>query len=174
MPQLQSLFLLGKNTTFLPNDLYPKVPGILRKLARYSELTLPLLDKKIRKTKKVFNDEKVTDHHAIIPTGIEAQLQGNMQKVYDIITRRFIAVFYDDSEVSNSTVLGKASDVVFKTTGKEILTRGWRVVFQNKNNEALKQVQGDKTLPSFVLMGAKAEIHVPCSSPYWGITPPSS
>lgn len=138
------------DTTFLPNDLYPKVPGILRKLSQYSELTLPLLNKKIRKTKKVFNDEKVTDHHAIIPTGIEAHLQGNMQKVYDVITRRFIAVFYDDSEVSNSTVLGKASDVVFKTTGKEILTQGWRVVFESKNKETLKRVQGDKTLPSFV------------------------
>jgi DNA topoisomerase-3 len=138
------------DTTFLPNDLYPKVPGILRKLSQYSELTLPLLEKKIRKSKKVFNDEKVTDHHAIIPTGIEAHLQGNQQRVYDIITRRFIAVFYDDSQVSNSTVLGKAADVVFKTTGKEILTQGWRVVFENKNKETLKQVQGDKTLPSFV------------------------
>jgi DNA topoisomerase-3 len=145
------------DTTFLPNDLYPKVPGILRKLSKYSEFTLPLLEKKIRKSKKVFNDEKVTDHHAIIPTGIEAHLQGNQQKIYDIITRRFIAVFHDDSEVSNSTILGKAADVVFKTTGKEILTQGWRVVFQPKNNETLKQarpasgqVQGDKTLPSFV------------------------
>jgi len=117
------------DTTFLPNDVYPKVSGILKRLSKYSELTLPLLGKKIRKTKKVFDDAKVTDHHAIIPTGIEANLQFNQQKIYDIITRRFIAVFYEDSEVSNSTILGKAADVPFKTTGKEILTQGWRVVF---------------------------------------------
>lgn len=117
------------DTTFLPNDLYPKVPGILSRLSKYNELTTPLLDKKIRKTKKVFDDAKVTDHHAIIPTGVEANLQHHQQQVYDIITRRFIAVFYEDSEVSNSTILGKASEVPFKTTGKEILTQGWRVVF---------------------------------------------
>jgi DNA topoisomerase-3 len=144
------------DTTFLPNDIYPKVPGILKRLSAYSELTLPLLDRKIRKSKKVFNDEKVTDHHAIIPTGIEASLQGNMQKVYDIITKRFIAVFYPDSEVSNSTILGKATEVVFKTTGKEILSEGWRVVFdfstalEARNNKNPKQVQDDKTLPNFV------------------------
>jgi DNA topoisomerase-3 len=134
------------DTTFLPNDLYPKVPGILKKLSQYSELTLPLLEKKIRKSKKVFNDEKVTDHHAIIPTGIEARLQGNQQKVYDIITRRFIAVFYEDSQVSNSTVLGKAADVVFKTTGKEILTQGWRVVFDTGGKTSSNQ----NVLPSFI------------------------
>ncbi|MBL4604499.1 MAG: DNA topoisomerase III, partial [Flavobacteriaceae bacterium] len=109
------------DTSFLPNDLYPKVSGILSKLSKYSELTLPLLENKIRKTKKVFDDKKVTDHHAIIPTGIEASLQYNQQQVYDIITRRFIAVFYDDSDVSNTSVIAKAADVPFKTTGKEIL-----------------------------------------------------
>ena len=134
------------DTTFLPNDLYPKVPGILKRLSNYSQLTSPLLGKKIRKSKKVFNDEKVTDHHAIIPTGIEANLQGNQLKVYDIITRRFIAVFYDDSDVSNSTVLGKAADVTFKTTGKEVLTQGWKVVFQTGDDET----KDSKTLPSFV------------------------
>jgi len=133
------------DTTFLPNDLYPKVPSILKRLSRYHSLTEPLLGKKIRKTKKVFDDAKVTDHHAIIPTGIEANLQGNQHKVYDIIVRRFIAVFYDDSNVSNSTVLGKAADVVFKTTGKEVLTKGWKVVFE-KNDTKTKD---EKTLPSF-------------------------
>ena len=138
------------DTTFLPNDLYPKVPGILKRLTKYSELTQPLLGKKIRKTKKVFDDAKVTDHHAIIPTGIEASLQYNQQQVYDIITRRFIAVFYDDSEVSNSTVLGKAAEVPFKTTGKEILTQGWRVVFATEESQTKKSVSQQMVLPSFV------------------------
>jgi DNA topoisomerase-3 len=137
------------DTTFLPNDLYPKIPGILSKLSQYSRLTAPLLEKKIRKTKKVFDDAKVTDHHAIIPTGIEASLQYNQQQVYDIITRRFIAVFYDDSEISNTAVLGKAAEVPFKTTGKEILTQGWRVVFQ-KEESAIKKATEQAILPLFV------------------------
>lgn len=118
------------DTTFLPNDVYPKVSGILQKLTNYSTLTAPLLGKKIKKSAKVFNDKKVTDHHAIIPTGIQSNLQYNQQQVYDIITKRFIAVFYDDCAVSNTTVIGKAADVNFKTTGKEILKKGWRVVFE--------------------------------------------
>jgi len=118
------------DTTFLPNDVYPKVSGILQKLTNYSTLTAPLLGKKIKKSAKVFNDKKVTDHHAIIPTGMQSNLQYNQQQVYDIITKRFIAVFYDDCAVSNTTVIGKAADVNFKTTGKEILKKGWRVVFE--------------------------------------------
>ncbi|MXV38344.1 DNA topoisomerase III [Flavobacteriaceae bacterium Ap0902] len=123
------------DTTFLPNDVYPKVPGILRKLTKYSSLTESVLGKKIRKSTKVFNDKKVTDHHAIIPTGVERNLQYNQQRVYDIITRRFIAVFYDDCTVSNTTVLGEAAEVVFKATGKEILEKGWRVVFDTENSK---------------------------------------
>lgn len=129
------------DTTFLPNDLYPKVQGILSKLSQYSELTQPLLGKKIKKSKRVFDDKKVTDHHAIIPTGIEANLQYNQQQVYDIITRRFIAVFYPDSDVSNTSVIGKAAEVPFKTTGKEIITKGWRVVFEKRPFDS---AQGDK------------------------------
>jgi DNA topoisomerase III len=91
------------DTTFLPNDIYPKVPGILQKLTNYSELTQPLLGKKIKKSAKVFNDKKVTDHHAIIPTGMQTNLQYNQQQVYDIITRRFIAVFYEDCFVAKKT-----------------------------------------------------------------------
>lgn len=121
------------DTTFLPNDVYPKVSGILQKLTNYSVLTQPLLEKKIKKSAKVFNDKKVTDHHAIIPTGIQIKLQYNQQQVYDIITKRFIAVFYDDCKVSNTTVIGKAEAVNFKTTGKEILEKGWRVVFETAN-----------------------------------------
>ncbi|MGI9527256.1 MAG: DNA topoisomerase 3 [Weeksellaceae bacterium] len=123
------------DTTFLPLDVYPKVPGILQKLTKYSELTQPILGKKIRKSIKVFNDKKVTDHHAIIPTGVESNLPYNQQRVYDIITRRFIAVFYDDCKVSNTTVLGDAAEVIFKATGKEILEKGWRVVFETENSK---------------------------------------
>lgn len=136
------------DTTFLPNDVYPKVSGILQKLTNYSKLTQPLLVKKIKKSAKVFNDKKVTDHHAIIPTGIEIKLQYNQQQVYDIIVKRFIAVFYPDCEVSNTTVIGKADDVNFKTTGKEILKDGWKVVF--KFGKASSTINLDKdTLPPF-------------------------
>ena len=121
------------DTTFLPNDVYPKVPGILKKLTHYATLTAPLLDKPIKKSSRVFNDKKVTDHHAIIPTGIQINLQYNQKQVYNIIVKRFIAVFYDDCTVANTTVLGQAAKVVFKTTGKEILDKGWRIVFENPN-----------------------------------------
>ncbi|WP_163515881.1 DNA topoisomerase 3 [Gelidibacter japonicus] len=134
------------DTTFLPNDVYPKVPGILQNLKKYVQLTAPLLGKKIKKSPKVFNDKKVTDHHAIIPTGVETQLQYNQQQVYDIITRRFIAVFYDDCMVSNTTVIGKAADVNFKATGKEILSKGWRVVLES----AEKEQKASDLLPAFV------------------------
>ncbi|MDY7394076.1 DNA topoisomerase 3 [Aureibaculum sp. 2210JD6-5] len=136
------------DTTFLPNDVYPKVAGILKNLTKYSGLTQPLLGKKIKKSSKVFNDKKVTDHHAIIPTGVQINLQYNQQQVYDIITKRFIAVFYEDCSVSNTTVIGKAADVNFKTTGKEILKKGWRVVFEDKNSEQKPNEAG--MLPNFI------------------------
>lgn len=138
------------DTTFLPNDIYPKVAGILSKLTNYSELTQPLLGKKIKKSKRVFDDKKVTDHHAIIPTGIQIPMQYNQQQVYDIIVRRFIAVFYPDSDVSNTSVIGKAAEVTFKTTGKEILEKGWRVVFETKESTTKKELEEKLTLPSFV------------------------
>ena len=134
------------DTTFLPNDVYPKVSGILQKLTNYSRLTQPLLGKKIKKSAKVFNDKKVTDHHAIIPTGIQINLQFNQQQVYDIIVKRFIAVFYEDCTVANTTVLGSAAKVIFKTTGKEILDKGWRTVFENPNT---KEKESD-ILPTFI------------------------
>ena len=133
------------DTTFLPNDVYPKVEGILRNITKYSTLTAPLLGKKIKKSKKVFDDSKVTDHHAIIPTGVQISLQYNQQQVYDIITRRFIAVFYDDCKVANTTVIGKADTVNFKTTGKEILSKGWRVVFETADSKTKEA----GLLPSF-------------------------
>ncbi len=135
------------DTTFLPNDIYPKVPGILSKLTNYSELTQPLLGQKIKKSKKVFDDKKVTDHHAIIPTGIQNNLQYNQQQVYDIVTRRFIAVFYPDSEVAKTEVKGEADKVPFRTSGKEILTKGWREVFEY-GSESKKSEEKD-ILPTF-------------------------
>ena len=117
------------DTTFLPNDIYPKVPGILKNLTKYNHLTHIILKGKIKKSSKVFNDKKVTDHHAIIPTGVQMNLQYKQQQVYDIITKRFIAVFYNDCSVSNTTVIGEAAQITFKTTGKEILEKGWREVF---------------------------------------------
>ncbi|MBB3122962.1 DNA topoisomerase-3 [Mesoflavibacter sabulilitoris] len=133
------------DTTFLPNDIYPKVPGILKNLTNYSQLIQPLLGQKIKKSKKVFDDAKVTDHHAIIPTGVQTNLQYNQQQVYDIITKRFIAVFYPECKVSNTTVIGKAEAVNFKTTGKEILEKGWRVVFETND----KPTKETGILPTF-------------------------
>ena len=137
------------DTTFLPNDVYPKISGILSKLTNYSQLTQPLLGSKIKKSKRVFDDKKVTDHHAIIPTGIQGNLQYNQQQVYDIITRRFIGVFYPDSDVSNTAVLAKAAEVPFKTTGKEILTKGWRAVFEKEDSSIKKEINQQVTLPAF-------------------------
>lgn len=138
------------DTTFLPNDLYPKIHGILSKLTNYSKVIQPLLISKIKKTKRVFDDKKVTDHHAIIPTGIQGNLQYNQQQVYDIITRRFIGNFYPDSDVSNTSVIGKAAEVPFKTTGKEIINKGWRVVFETEESKIKKELNQQLTLPSFV------------------------
>ena len=118
------------DTTFLSDDIYPKVPATLNGLADYAELTAPLKGIKLPKSKRVFDNSKVTDHHAIIPTGVAARnLTENERKVYDLVARRFIAVFYPDCEISTTTVLGKVDKVEFKATGKQILKPGWRVVF---------------------------------------------
>lgn len=134
------------DTTFLPDDVYPKVPEILKNLTAYQTLTSPLLGKKIKKSPLVFNNKKITDHHAIIPTGVQINLPYSQQQVYDIITRRFIAVFYEDCIVSNTAVIGIAADVTFKTTGKEILKKGWRVVFESFTAEKLET----NILPNFI------------------------
>lgn len=155
------------DTTFLPNDVYPKVEGILKNLTNYASLTQPLIGKKIKKSSKIFNDKKVTDHHAIIPTGIQINLQYNQQQVYDIITKRFIAVFYDDCTVANTAVIGKADDVSFKTTGKEILEKGWRIVFETPGIEKKETgilptfEKGEKGshIPSFIEKQTKAPSH---------------
>lgn len=121
------------DTTFLSEDIYPKVPQTLKGLTDYAMLTAPLLATKIPKSKKVFDNAKVTDHHAIIPTGVPARnLIDNERKVYDLVVRRFIAAFYPDCEISTTTVLGEVEDVKFKATGKQILSPGWRVVFEKE------------------------------------------
>lgn len=135
------------DTTYLPNDVYPKIGGILQKLTNYSQFTQLLTGKKIRKSKKVFDDKKVTDHHAIIPTGYQKKLDPNEQRVYDSITRRFIAAFYPDCLVSNTTAIGKVDKVTFKATGKEILEPGWRVVLPPSKSKKDKE---EKVLPNFV------------------------
>ncbi len=135
------------DTTFLPNDMYPKIEGILRNLSMYEELCTPLLGKKIKKSPKVFNDKKVTDHHAIIPTGVEINMNPAQKQVYDIIVRRFIAAFYTDCEVSNTTVIGKVTTINFKATGKEILKKGWRIVFETPDGKGKREAG---VLPSFV------------------------
>ena len=141
------------DTTFLPNDMYPKIPGILKGLTDYSTYTQALLEGKIRKSTKVFNDKKVTDHHAIIPTGEKRLLGGDEQKVYDIITRRFIAVFYPDCEVAKTQVSAQVEGVDFVANGKEILKEGWRILFQkeNKNQEEDENKEKDEEaiLPAF-------------------------
>ncbi|MFY9310781.1 MAG: DNA topoisomerase 3 [Bacteroidia bacterium] len=138
------------DTTYLPNDMYPKIGGILKSMVNYRQLVQPLLEAPIRKSNKVFDDKKVTDHHAIIPTNITAQgLAGGEASVYDVIAKRFIAAFYPDCEVANTTVLGKVKDVDFKTTGKQILEPGWRVVY-SKESIAEDEQEETQLLPAFV------------------------
>jgi len=123
------------DTTFLPNDMYPKVPGILNRLTKYSKFTAPITQSKITKSKKVFNDEKVTDHHAIIPTGEEKELSREQFNVYDIITRRFMAVFYPDCKVAKTEVKAEVEKVKFVAKGKEIIEEGWRVLFPKQKKK---------------------------------------
>lgn len=139
------------DTTFLSEDIYPKVPNTLKGLADYAELTAPVLSAKIPKSKKVFDNTKVTDHHAIIPTGVQARnLTDNERKVYDLVIRRFIAAFYPDCDISTTTVLGKVGKVEFKVTGKQILKPGWRVVFgaEQKDPDA-EPSEEEGVLPEF-------------------------
>lgn len=140
------------DTTYLSDDMYPKVPAILRGLAGYEALTQPVLAAKIAKSKKVFDNSKVTDHHAIIPTGVRANnISENERKVYDLITRRFIAVFYPNCKIATTTVLGEVNKIEFKVTGKQILDPGWRVVFDkslaNQDDEDAEKEEG--ILPAF-------------------------
>lgn len=119
------------DTTYLSDDIYPKVPATLKGISgQFGELVQPLLGAKLPKSKKVFDNSKVTDHHAIIPTGVPASGLGPEEmRVYEMISMRFIAAFYPDCEVSTRTVIGKAAGISFKTSGKQILKPGWHDVF---------------------------------------------
>jgi DNA topoisomerase-3 len=123
------------DTCFLPNDIYPKIKGILESLNNYHELANPLLSEPIRKSKLVFDDKKVTDHHAIIPTNVKGFVGGAEHQVYDLIVRRFLAAFYPDCIVSRTEVLGEVAEQEFKATGKQILDEGWRKVYQEEKEE---------------------------------------
>ena len=118
------------DTTFLSDDIYPKCPNILAGLTPYTVFTAPLAGQKLIKSKKVFDNSKVTDHHAIIPTGQPPVNLTEMEKrVFDLVARRFIAVFYPDCKFATTTVIGEADSIEFKATGKQILDPGWRVIF---------------------------------------------
>lgn len=143
------------DTQFLSDDIYPKCPAILNGLRGYQELTRPLLAKALIKPKRIFDTSKVTDHHAIIPTGVPAVNLTDMERnVYDLIARRFIAAFWPDCKFSTTTVLGKVEDVEFKVSGKEILSPGWRTVYAREDTDAAeeesKKDDDERTLPAFV------------------------
>ena len=151
------------DTTYLPDDVYPKVKGILEKLEFYKAMTEPILKDKIRKSKKVFDNTKITDHHAIIPTGVVPNnLSLQEKQVYDMVTQRFISVFYPDCIVSNTTVMAKVDKTEFKATGKQILDQGWRILYKkddkkdansdlNSNSDARSKAStSDAVMPDFV------------------------
>ena len=147
------------DTTYLSDDIYPKVPGTLAGIKDYFPQVAPLLGAKLPKSKRVFDNKKVTDHHAIIPTGQRPEgLTADEKKVYDLVALHFIAAFYPDCEVSNTTVLAKTGEIDFKVTGREVLKPGWRVVFdkeESENSENLENSENSdnsensKSLPAF-------------------------
>jgi DNA topoisomerase-3 len=130
------------DTTYLSEDLHPKIPGILGNLKDYKRFTDVLLQKAIPKSKTIFDDKKITDHHAIIPTGISPSgISFDEQKIYDLICRRFISVFYPECKVSNTTVLGKVDALLFKATGKQIISLGWREVYDDLKEEKVDEAE---------------------------------
>ncbi|MBR5677521.1 MAG: DNA topoisomerase 3 [Paludibacteraceae bacterium] len=154
------------DTTYLSDDLYPKVPNTLAGIKDYFPQVQPLLGLKadgkksaesLPKSKKVFDNSKVTDHHAIIPTGQRPEgLTAEEKKVYDLVALHFIAAFYPECEVSNTTVLAKAGEIDFKVTGREVLKQGWRAVFEKEEPETQdtpdtpeNQEELVKSLPTF-------------------------
>lgn len=162
------------DTQFLSDDIYPKCQPTLAGLRGYEALTQPLAGKQLKKSKKVFDSSKVTDHHAIIPTGVPAMGLSDMERhVYDLVARRFISVFYPDCKFATTTVLGKVDEVEFKVTGKTILDPGWRQVYakdvQTQDDDDTRKSSEERTLPPF----AKGESgpHVPCLTEKW-TTPP--
>lgn len=171
------------DTQFLSDDIYQKCAGILTGMRGYEQYIQPLAGKKLPKSKRVFDTSKVTDHHAIIPTGVPASALSDMERnVYDLIARRFIAVFYPDCKFSTTTVLGKVEDVEFKVSGKEILEPGWRTIYaqqqtstpQPNNPQPSSSDDDDKrdeerTLPTFVK--GESGPHTPTLTEKW-TTPP--
>ena len=172
------------DTQYLSDDIYPKCPSILSGISKqYGPLMQPLMGKKLTKSKRVFDTSKVTDHHAIIPTGVPATSLTDLERnVYDLIARRFIAVFYPDCKFSTTTVLGNVEDIEFKVNGKEILSPGWRAVYAqptsqtatptpNATSEDDDHNKGDeeRTLPTFVK--GESGPHTPTLSEKW-TTPP--
>ncbi|MBR1644172.1 MAG: DNA topoisomerase 3 [Bacteroidales bacterium] len=140
------------DTTYLSDDIYPKCPSILSGLAPYAALTRPLLERKLPKSKKVFDSSKVTDHHAIIPTGVNPAtltLAREEKQVYDLVARRFIAVFYPDCKFTSTTVDGTVAGLRFRATGKQIEDDGWRVVLGNVKTTQEDDEEGEKRLPNF-------------------------
>ena len=164
------------DTTFLSDDIYPKCPGILAGLKPYETLTAPLTGTKLNKSKKVFDNSKVTDHHAIIPTGQPPVNLTDMEKrVFDLVARRFIAAFYPDCKFSTTTVIGETDGIEFKVTGKQILEPGWRVIFakpqtnlpDGMSDPDTEPREGDeeRTLPTFVK--GESGPHLPTLNEKW-------
>ena len=169
------------DTTFLSDDIYPKCPQTMNGLfqvkfggiAPYAELIKPLGGKPLPKSKKVFDSSKVTDHHAIIPTGVIPQgLSDAERNVFDLIARRFIAVFYPDCKFAQTIVLGLVDDIEFKVTGKTIIEPGWHLVYpkepKSTENENKKKEE-DKILPAFT-KGESGE-HTPTLTEKWTVAP---
>ena len=164
------------DTTFLPDDVYPKCHTILNGLTPYQSLLAPLRGKPLRKSKKVFDNAKVTDHHAIIPTGVNpTALSDTEQKVFDLVARHFIAVFFPDCLFATTTVLGRAGDIDFKTSGKTILEPGWRTVMDDPKEatspkdpsdpKTTKEDVPERTLPLFTQ--GESGPHVPDLQEKW-------
>lgn len=142
------------DTTYLSDDIYPKIPTILKQMTPYAALTAPVLGGKIPKSKKVFDNSKVTDHHAIIPTGQSpSSLVGDERKLYHLIALRFIGAFYPDCQFMSTTVNGEVDTTGFKATGKVITDPGWRKVYEGKKDEnpVEEGKDDDKLLPPFVV-----------------------
>ncbi len=143
------------DTTYLSDDIYPKCPSILQGIRPYAPLIQPLMGKKLKKSKKVFDSSKVTDHHAIIPTGTDpstVSLTVDEKRVYDLVARRFIAVFYPDCKFSTTMVMGEVEKMEFKATGKQILDEGWRAVFGGRSDQSEESDKSDdkeQVLPAF-------------------------
>lgn len=162
------------DTQYLSDDIYPKCKSTLSGLRGYEALTQPLAGKQLRKSKKVFDTSKVTDHHAIIPTGVAAVSLTDMERhVYDLVARRFISVFYPDCKFATTTVMGKVEGIEFKATGKTILDEGWRCVYakdvQNSSDDDTKADDEERTLPQFT--AGESGPHTPSLAEKW-TTPP--